>query len=387
VPGLARHLKVTRQAVGWFRPAKPETVRYGEFPIFLVERGRGLVYGFPDFEGRGVKAAQHDHGPEVGPDEWGPPATDEELKTVSATLTELLPGAAGPILERDICLYTNTLKADMRADDGNEFIIDRLPEDPRIIIASPCSGHGAKFASAIGAMVADLALDPQRTPPDALTPSSLPTRPHPTTTTCTAVVSSVASARSGPPMLSAVPSRHRCRREIRLMGVRGFVKRVGRSTEETDREKLRDFCSGLGLTPIVELGVAEAYTLLTEVFHVTGLPPLEAIDYAQPNVAITGGFSQCVKIAGMAAAFNVSIANGGAWGFHNMHLQAGISNGTLVEHHYLAVELYKQIYRGLPEPVDGYFTMRETPGLGFEPDRDAIREIAKLPLSQGRGKG
>ena len=65
----------------------------------------------------------------------------------------------------------------------------------------------------------------------------------------------------------------------------------------------------------------------------------EAIDYAQPNVAITGGFTQCVKIAGMAAAFNVSIANGGAWGFHNMHLQAGVANGTLVEHHYLAVEL------------------------------------------------
>ena len=55
----------------------------------------------------------------------------------------------------------------------------------------------------------------------------------------------------------------------------------------------------------------------------------------------------------MAAAFNVSVANGGAWGFHNMHLQAGVANGTLVEHHYLAVELYKQIYRGLPEPEDG----------------------------------
>jgi L-rhamnonate dehydratase len=113
----------------------------------------------------------------------------------------------------------------------------------------------------------------------------------------------------------------------------------------------------------------------------------QAIDYAQPNVAITGGFTQCVKIAGMAQAFNVSIANGGAWGFHNMHLQAGVANGTLVEHHYLAVELYKQIYRGLPEPADGYFTMPETPGLGFEPNRDAIAEIAKLPLSQGRGKG
>jgi len=122
-------------------------------------------------------------------------------------------------------------------------------------------------------------------------------------------------------------------------------------------------------------------------FRFRDLLAAEAIDYAQPNVAITGGFSQCVKIAGLAAAFNVSVANGGAWGFHNMHLQAGVSNGTLVEHHFLAVELCKQIYRGLPEPKDGTFTMTEAPGLGFEPNRDAIREIAKLPLSRGRGKG
>jgi sarcosine oxidase len=167
IPGLARHLKVTRQAVGWFTPVTPETVRYGEFPVFIVEGERGLVYGFPDFEGRGVKAAQHDHGPTVGADEWHPPATDDELETVRATLAEFVPGAAGPIVDRDICLYTNTLKADVRADEGNEFIIDRLPEDPRIVVASPCSGHGAKFASAIGSMLADLALDPQMTAPDA----------------------------------------------------------------------------------------------------------------------------------------------------------------------------------------------------------------------------
>jgi L-rhamnonate dehydratase len=122
-------------------------------------------------------------------------------------------------------------------------------------------------------------------------------------------------------------------------------------------------------------------------FRFRDLLTAQAIDYAQPNVAITGGFTQCAKIAGMAQAFNVPVANGGAWGFHNMHLQAGVANGTLVEHHYLAVELCKQIYRGLPEPVDGFFAMSDKPGLGFEPDRDAIREIAKLPLSQGRSKG
>jgi L-alanine-DL-glutamate epimerase-like enolase superfamily enzyme len=113
----------------------------------------------------------------------------------------------------------------------------------------------------------------------------------------------------------------------------------------------------------------------------------QAIDYAQPNVCITGGFTQCVKIAGLAASYNVSVANGGAWSYHNMHLQAGVANGSLVEHHYLAVELYKKLYRDLPMPKDGWLALPEKPGLGFEPNREAIREIAKLPLSSGRGKG
>jgi sarcosine oxidase len=167
VPGLKRHVTVTRQAVGWFQPARPETTRHGEFPIFILEAPRGMVYGFPDFEGRGVKAARHDHGPVVGADAWEPPASDAELETVSATLAELIPGASGPIIDRDICLYTNTMKADVMADDGNEFIIDRLPQDPRVIVASPCSGHGAKFATAIGAMLADMAGHVSVSPPDA----------------------------------------------------------------------------------------------------------------------------------------------------------------------------------------------------------------------------
>src|SRR6516225_6721133 len=131
-----------------------------------IVTARGMIYGFPDFEGRGVKAAQHDHGAIAGADEWEPPATDAELDGVAATLAELVPGAAGPITDRDICLYTNAARADMRVDGGNEFIIDRLPQDPRIIVASPCSGHGAKFATAIGAMLADLALDPKLAAPD-----------------------------------------------------------------------------------------------------------------------------------------------------------------------------------------------------------------------------
>jgi sarcosine oxidase len=150
---------VTRQAVGWFAPAKPDSARFGALPVFIIKAERGQIYGFPDFEGRGVKAAQHDHGPVVGAGAWGPPPSDAELEVVAASLRDLIPGAAGAIVERDVCLYTNTAKADVVGDNGQEFIIDRLPQDPRIIVASPCSGHGAKFASAIGAMLADMALD------------------------------------------------------------------------------------------------------------------------------------------------------------------------------------------------------------------------------------
>jgi sarcosine oxidase len=160
IPALAPHLVVTRQTVGWFRPADPAAVAYGRFPVFLLEGPHGFIYGFPDFEGRGVKAARHDHGPPASPDAWGAPATDTELAPVSRTLAQFIPGGAGPIVERDVCLYTNTRPADVRVDNGEEFIIDRLPHDPRIIVASPCSGHGAKFASAIGEILTSLARDP-----------------------------------------------------------------------------------------------------------------------------------------------------------------------------------------------------------------------------------
>ena len=113
----------------------------------------------------------------------------------------------------------------------------------------------------------------------------------------------------------------------------------------------------------------------------------KAVDVLQPNVAISGGITQCLRVAGLAAAFNVPIDNGGAWPFHNMHLHAGLAHGGMVEYHYLAVELMRQLYRDLPVPEKGFLTLPTAPGLGFEPDHDAIREIAKLPLSQGNAKG
>jgi len=112
-----------------------------------------------------------------------------------------------------------------------------------------------------------------------------------------------------------------------------------------------------------------------------------SVDILQPNVVIGGGFTQCIRVAGMAAAFNVPIANGGAWPFHNMHLHAGLANGGLVEYHYPAVEACNAIYRDLPELKDGWLTLPERPGLGFEPDEAALREVAKRPTARGYAKG
>lgn len=159
IPGLSKHLKVTRQAVGWFEPSRPLTAGPDAFPVFILDGPMGAVYGFPDFEGRGVKAALHEPGPEVSPDAPGPEAADAELRPVSEALAAFIPGASGRILERDVCLYTSTGPGDVDGSPAEEFIIDRLPSDPRIIVASPCSGHGFKFASAIGEILARLAAD------------------------------------------------------------------------------------------------------------------------------------------------------------------------------------------------------------------------------------
>lgn len=112
----------------------------------------------------------------------------------------------------------------------------------------------------------------------------------------------------------------------------------------------------------------------------------QAVDVVQPNACITGGFTQCSRIAGMAAAFNTRFANGGAWPHHNMHLHAGLANGSLVEYHSVAVECCKLIYDGLPEPHNGVLDLPPAPGLGFMPNRERIADLAKRPLSRGAGK-
>ncbi len=106
----------------------------------------------------------------------------------------------------------------------------------------------------------------------------------------------------------------------------------------------------------------------------------QSIDYAQPNVCITGGYTQCLKIAGLAASFKVSVR-----GHHNIHLQAAVANGSLVEHHYLAVELCKLLYDQLPEPQDGWLALPDRPGLALNETATPIRNSLDFQCRRAKG--
>jgi L-rhamnonate dehydratase len=111
----------------------------------------------------------------------------------------------------------------------------------------------------------------------------------------------------------------------------------------------------------------------------------DAVDVIQPNVICCGGFTAGVKVAALAQSFNVPIDNGGAYPFHNMHLHAGVSNGGMVEWHLFAEALCRILFKGLPEPTADTLKLSDQPGLGFDVDADALRDLGTLPLSSGRG--
>jgi L-rhamnonate dehydratase len=108
----------------------------------------------------------------------------------------------------------------------------------------------------------------------------------------------------------------------------------------------------------------------------------EAIDYAQPNVMIGGGYTQAVKIAGMAEAFNVGIESGGAGPLQNLHLHAGVANGGHCEWHLPWMALNRRIYPNMPTPSKGVLTVPAGPGLGFDYDPAAIREYGKAAAAE-----
>jgi sarcosine oxidase len=150
LPNLPVAIRVTRQVLGWFAPREPALFSKERFPVFLLENADGMFYGFPD-DGTGrIKVAKHHHADEtVDPDRCNRLVSAADEAMIRSCLAEHLPAANGPLVAATTCLYTMT-------PDG-DFILDRLPGHDRVIVASPCSGHGFKFAPVIGEIIADLA--------------------------------------------------------------------------------------------------------------------------------------------------------------------------------------------------------------------------------------
>ena len=150
LPDLPAPIHVTRQVLGWFTPKDAAPFSPDKFPVFLFESRQGVHYGFPPNGDGNVKISKHHHFEEItDPDKCNREVSPRDENSIRDFLAEHLPAANGPMADATTCLYTMT-------PDG-DFILDRLPGNPNILIASPCSGHGFKFAPVIGDILADLA--------------------------------------------------------------------------------------------------------------------------------------------------------------------------------------------------------------------------------------
>lgn len=152
LPGAPLPLEVARQRLFWFAPAgNPAFATPDRMPIFIWEWApEQMFYGFPDF-GDGAKVAIHHQGAPQDPNAERPPVTGAEVERVRTLMATRTPALNGILNDSASCLYTNT--------PSQDFLIDRSAIDSRVILASPCSGHGFKFAPAIGEVLADLVLD------------------------------------------------------------------------------------------------------------------------------------------------------------------------------------------------------------------------------------
>jgi len=141
-----------RQVLAWLAPQRPEYFQPANFPVFNVLVPEGRFYGFPVHGVPGFKFGKYHHFEETGnpdrllQDENEPQPRDEIMLREFAS--RYFPDATGPTLTLAACMFTNT-------PDGH-FIIDQHPNLPQVFYASPCSGHGYKFASVIGEIMADL---------------------------------------------------------------------------------------------------------------------------------------------------------------------------------------------------------------------------------------
>jgi len=144
-----RQLSVMRQVVFWLRPRDLSEFARDRFPVYLADVPGGPFYGIPAIDPRGHKLARHYGAPELRhPDEVDRIVTDADEAPVREFVRRHLPGADGERCDASVCIYT--------LSPDRHFVIDLHPEHSNVAVATGFSGHGFKFAPAVGEMLADL---------------------------------------------------------------------------------------------------------------------------------------------------------------------------------------------------------------------------------------
>ncbi|HEY5426815.1 MAG TPA: N-methyl-L-tryptophan oxidase [Candidatus Tumulicola sp.] len=148
--GVRLPLEVTKEQAMYFKAREIERFAFGRFPVWIWMDDPSF-YGFPVFgEAGAVKVTQDAGGLPVDADTRGFDEDPAITARVTAFLERYLPGALGPAQLVKTCLYTLT--------PDRDFVIDRLPEHPNVSVAIG-AGHAFKFASVIGRILSELALD------------------------------------------------------------------------------------------------------------------------------------------------------------------------------------------------------------------------------------
>ncbi|MFT4039372.1 MAG: N-methyl-L-tryptophan oxidase, partial [Thermomicrobiales bacterium] len=137
VPQLRELAVPERQVLGWFAPKDRALFAPSRFPVFNLMVPEGRYYGFPEWDVPGFKIGLYHHRLEqVDPDAFEREADARDEAILRDATRRYFPGADGSVLALRSCMFTNT--------PDEHFIVDQLPGDDRVIVASPCSGHGFK---------------------------------------------------------------------------------------------------------------------------------------------------------------------------------------------------------------------------------------------------
>jgi sarcosine oxidase len=168
---LGLPLEVTRQLLFWFDPQGGiEPFLPDRFPIFIWEPEDGnSFYAIPAHDGPagGVKVAFfRADGKPADPETIDREVHDEEVEFIRSYIARYVPVLDGEFLDAKTCMYTNT--------PDEHFVISTHPEYPQVAIAAGFSGHGYKFCSVVGEILADLATNGETDHPiDLFSPARL----------------------------------------------------------------------------------------------------------------------------------------------------------------------------------------------------------------------